>query len=265
MPLGRPVDIDYPVPAGWMADSLASGEGYSVLSQSGGAVTIVPLSLDTLDLPELTAWSGSDTIQVGPPVVVVDRTLPDTVYTISPFPAPALFVIPPGLPEDYLSALRFWIQWGPGPAGFPWLVLAAAAVAIGGAAWAVIRSRRRKAAAPMQTQAPAPADLDPAAAALALLESAEFASGDWRGLFREIDAHLRRFVTSRFGADTTALTWRQISSRIRESPGAGEFLEESGDLVGEIRMQRYAGWGSSRERAEAWVRKLAGIVGRGRA
>jgi hypothetical protein len=260
VPLGRPLQVAYPVPPGWTAGQLASSESFAVISQQGGLLTIVPLSLDTLQLPPLTAWSGADTLVLQSPPVVVDRTLPDTIYAVSPFPAPAQFLIPPGLPEDYLSALRFWMKWGSPPRPFPWLPAIAASLVLSAAAILTVVARRRRAGAPSSAGASVAAD--PSASALALLESREFVSGDWKALFREIDILLRRCVGERFGADPTALTWRQIASQISGSARSKEFMEDSADLLSEIRLQRYAGWGSSREKAEAWIRGLARILSR---
>jgi hypothetical protein len=254
------VEVTYPVPDGWSVEPLQPAEGFSVLEQNGGTVSIVPLDLDTLVLPPMLAWSGSDTLALSAPVLVVDRTIPDTLYVVSPFPAPAGFSIPPGLPEDYLYALRYWLKWRGAPRPFPLLPVAAAALLLSAAAFLVARARRRKPAAPDST--PVQAGSDPSRAALALLESREFVTGDWRGLFREMDLLLRQCVASRFASDPTALTWRQITSRIARAEGSKEFGEDCSGLIDEIRLQRYAGWGSSRERAEAWVRRLAQILGR---
>lgn len=245
---------------GWTIEQAAPSDDFAVVSQNGGRLTIVPLSLDTLRLPTLRAWSGSDTLLLSVPPLVVDRTMPDTLYTVSPFPAPAPLDIPAGLPEDYLSALRFWLVWGKAPRRMPVLLAAAAVLVLAGAAYALARARRRRG---VEAGGAKPAvKADPAAAALALLDSSWFVSGDWKGLFREIDLLLRRCAGSRFSMDPTALTWRQISSRISGTPGSGEFLGDSSDLVDEIRLQRYAGWGSNREKAEGWVRRLAQILGR---
>ncbi len=96
---------------------------------------------------------------------------------------------------------------------------------------------------------------------LALLDSPYLASGDYGALYREIDLLLRRLLGMRSGRDLYALTHRQIRKALAGDPGAAPVLEASEDLVREIGLQRYAGWGSTREKAQADIRKLASLGG----
>ncbi len=256
MPLGRPVDITWPAPDGWTCGQIESDSTFSILSQDGPTVTLVPLALDTLHLPDMQAWLDGDTLAVQPPPVTVDRTMPDTVYVVRPFPAPAPLDIPPGLPEDYLSAMRFWLAWGAPPKPPILLYASMGAALAAAAAWLLIRRRSRGVIHPVSGSEAR----DHSAEALALLESPHLARGEWALLFGEMDAILRRCAGTRFGIDTGALTWRQISSRAGAQ--AAGFLEDSAGLVKEIILQRYATWGSTRERAETEIRRLAAIVAR---
>lgn len=256
--LGVPVRVEYDVPDGWTLEMLESCEDWSVLSSDPSGFVIVPLALDTLGLPWITATNGSDTLAVAPPVVVVARTMPDSVYDASPFPAPLWMDIPPGFPEDYLERLAFWQTWGAGPGGFPWIPVAAAVLLASVVAFLLGRRRRRAPASSAGAEAVPSSFAD---RVLSLLDSPHLASGDYRSLYRELDALLRWLVSSRSGLDVGAMTHSQIRKALSSRGGFEDLLSGSSGLVREISLQRYAGWGSTREKAQADIRTLASLGG----
>ncbi len=209
-------------------------------------------------LPGLSATNGIDTLTIAPPVLVVDRTMPDSVYDAALFPAPLRMDIPPGFPEDYLEKLAFWETWGPRPGGFPWIPVAAAVVLASAAAF-ILGRRRRRTPAPAVGVAAVPSSFSDRV--LALLESPHLASGDYRSLYRELDALLRWLESSRSGIDVGAMTHSQIRKALSARGGFDDLLTGSAGLVREIALQRYAGWGSTREKAQADIRMLASLGG----
>lgn len=259
--LGVPETLDYGAPEGWEVEGIQPDSTWALLEQNGGLITLVPLALDTITLPALKAWNGSDTLLLEPPLLVVERTMPDTSFSVSPFPTPALFVVPPGFPDDYLEAHRFWLLWGEPPHGLLVPVLAAALAAAAAAAILVKARRRRRARSPVlphgtETGPDLPARM------LALLDSPAMASGDWRALFTEIDRLMRALVEARFGLDTTALTYRQMGGEMRGRTDWKRFAEDFSQVIREVTLQRYAGWGTTRDEACALIRAMSDSAGR---
>jgi hypothetical protein len=252
-PLGLPVRVDYRVPEGYRLEALPEGEGFSALGDSAGVVTLVPLLLDTLALPDLRAVSAGDTVLLTGPVLAVVPLLPDSALVPAGIPAPAPMNIPPGFPGDYLRRLAFWIPWG-GPPGFPWLPVSAGVLVCAGAAWFFVSRRRRAAASPESGLAEAGS---PDRAALALLESDAFVHGDWKALYALIDALFRALAARRFGLANPALTLYQIERAISREKGAGGFLEKASPLMREIVLQIYANRGSTRDRSRGFIEALA--------
>jgi hypothetical protein len=262
IPLGRPIDVDYGAPASWEVEPLSQDSAWEVISQDQGRISLIPLALDTLDLPALSAWSGTDTIELPPPVVVVARSMPDTLYQVAPFPAPAPMHIPPGFPEDYVGAHRFWLEWG-GPPGTPYWAWLLPLIPLAALAWFLLRRRRRTPAASGEA---GPADrrgLEQAA--LDLLDSPMLASGDWQGLFTAVDLILRAVASARSGLPMDAVTWGQAHTALRRAGCPDGFIEDARELVREITLQRYAAWGTTRDRAVVSIRRLAEIAGRWKA
>jgi LPXTG-motif cell wall-anchored protein len=257
-----PVEIDYGQPPGWQTGLLDSSEQWEVVSQDSGVVSLIPLDLDTLQLPVLPAWSADgDTVLLEPPLLVVARTIPDTLYTVSVFPWPAPLDIPPGFPRDHLELLMFWKVWG-GPPGTNWLLLAGIAALLAAVLvfFLVLRRRKHSSAEVPGAQQPPPAR--PSEEALALLESAWFSEGRWQELYREVDRLLRNSIEWKFGLGNRALTYGQVRRNLLGEPDGPGFMEEADPLVEEIVLQRYADWGSSRERAQRFIRLLARIMER---
>lgn len=259
-PLGLPVTIGYPIPEGWVASPFFSDTtAWLVTGQEGGEVTLVPLALDTLTLPDLEITMDSLARSVQAPLLVVDRTMPDTTWAVMPFPAPLETGLPPGFPVDYLQRHAFWEDWGP-PAKSRWVLPAALAAAAAAGALLVILWRRRKASTtdPV-TESDRSRGLSPEDEALALMETPAFARGDWPEYYLAVELLLRETVMSRFGPSNPALTWRQVERLVRESRGGDDFLGACSDLTREIALQRYASWGGSRERARKHTLNLAAI------
>ena len=255
--LGVPVMAGYVIPDGYHADSLEDTDDWTVLESGPAGFLIVPLALDTLRLPDLAAVSpdGADTVTVPHPLIVVGRTMPDSVCEATVFPAPLLMDIPPGYPSDYLDRLAFWRTWGVKGRTFPWLPVAAGAILVLGTIWFL--SRRRK---PSELPAGAGFSDSPSSferTVLALLESPFLAAGDFKALYREMDLLLRKLFRARSGIDVDALTYRQIRRRVSGRQDMEGLVSGSDGLVREIGLQRYADWGTTRERAQADIRKLA--------
>ncbi len=260
--VGVPVQVDYGPPEGWLTGTLESTEQWQVLTQDSGVVSLIPLDLDTLELPALPAWnSDGDTLFLSPPLLVVTRTMPDTLYAPSVFPYPAILDIPPGFPGDYLELMRFWLVWG-GPPGTDWLLICLIAVAFLVTAIVVIlvvRKRRRG----VDEEPDESALLPPAkrsAEALALLDSSWFAEGRWQELYTDVDRLLRNTIDWKFGVANRALTYGQVMRKLCREPDGNSFVEETDALIDEIVLQRYADWGSSRERAQRFIRMLVKIM-----
>lgn len=259
--LGAPEVVDYGAPEGWEVERALPDSTWALLEQEGGRITLVPLALDTIALPTLKAWKGSDTLLLAPPLLVVERTMPDTSYAVSPFPAPAPFPVPPGFPDDYLEAHRFWLVWGEPPRSLLFPVLAGAA-AVAAAAAIMVTARRRKRTGPSGVSPGSDAVPALPARILALLECPAMASGDWKTLFMEIDRLMRTLVEARFGLDTSALTYRQMSAAMRGRPDWKRFVEDFSAVIREVTLQRYAGWGTTRDEAAALVRAMADSAGK---
>ena len=260
--LGQPVTVEYDIPEGWSAGPLEEADGaWNLLGQEGARVSLVPLSMDTLALPPMIASLDTSFILVQSPTVIVTRTMPDTSWTVAPFPAPLTLDIPPGFPLDYLHMHRFWLDWGPPPG--PGLLLPLVAVLAVMAVlftFILLRTRRKR----MEGGSDAIHETDgsgitPAEEAMALLETPAFAAGDWPVYFREVDRLLRITVSTRFGVSNPALTWGQVRRMLRREEGGAEFVDASAELSREILLQRYAGWGGSRDRARKYTRTLASI------
>ncbi len=259
--LGEPVTVDYPVPEGWSVDSLGPAEDLSVIGREGGAVTLVPLAMDTLELPVMTVSADTSVMELQPPPLVVARTMPDTSWTVPQLPAPLASRIPPGLPGDYVERHVFWADWRPAP-GRHWLPYLVGVLLVAGLLLFVYArvSRRRRSGATTSEAPAARAAAGWEERAEALLDSAAFADGDWEELYRQVDLLLRAMVTARFGLDTRSLTWRQLDTALTLSGKEGaRFSRETGELQREVLLQRYAGWGGSRERARRFVGRLARI------
>jgi len=254
VPLGLPVTVDYKLPPGYQAEGLRSGEGYAVLEQSGGVVTLVPLLLDSVPLPALMAFMEEDTLLLTAPVLLVQPLIPDSLLTPASAPAPALMNIPPGFPRDYLRQRAFWLTWG-APPGTPWLwYLGGAAVLSGLVAFILIRRRRSRAA----TDPEAPKDMVSSdGRVLRLLESEHFVHGDWKALFAEMDTMLRALVAVRFGEGNPALTLYQIERLLSGRPEGRRFLEKARPLMREIVLQIYANRGCTREKSAGFIEVLA--------
>jgi len=260
--LGVSVTVDYPLPAGWEIEALDSGEQWEVVSRDGGSFDIIPLDLDTLQLPALMAWNTqNDTLMLQPPELTVTRTMPDSLYVPAVFPYPALLDIPGGFPVDYILALRFWLAWG-APPGTDWLLISliiTAVLVIVLIAWLIIRRRLGKARhqdSPERDTPPVESSSD----ALALLESRWFTDGCWQELYSDVDRLLRNTIEIKFDLSNRALTYGQVMRKLKGKPDGRKFKREAEPLVREITLQRYAGWGSSRDRAQRFIRLLARIM-----
>ncbi len=258
--LGIPVIVEYPIPNGWRVESLESSENWIVLEQYGGSVTLVPLSLDTLDLPQLVAYSDSLEEYFAPPVLLVRRTMPDSTWDVSVFPSPLQIDIPQGFPENYLNQLRFWEEWGKAPST-PWLfpmLLIGLITLLSFSTWLYYRRKKNR----LHTEEIHVGDktfLSPLDEVKALLDSPAFANGDWIEYYKIVDKLLRDTVSFRFRISNRALTWHQIIRLLRAEEDGRIFAENSTDLLGEISLQRYASWGGSRDRAEGYTSILASI------
>lgn len=257
--LGVPVTVEYTIPDGWTVESLESSENWCVLEQTGGVVTLVPLSLDTLDLPLLEAHSDSLEGLFAPPVLLVLRTMPDSTWTVSVFPSPLGIAIPPGFPENYLNQHRFWEEWRKAPST-PWLflrLLIGVITILAVSSWLYYRKRKKRLSA-VDIHSKEKILLSPLDEVKALLDSPAFANGDWIKYYRNVDELLRDTVSFRFKISNRALTWRQIIGFLREKDGR-IFADDSTELIEEITLQRYAAWGGSRERAARYTSMLTSI------
>lgn len=265
--LGVETAIDYGIPEEYTSMTVQESEDFKLLEQKGDTLTIVPLALDTLDLPmmpvsyETTSSdsAGSKTVEAEfpPPVVVAVRTMPDTVWTVPVFQAPLNTLIPPGFPIDYLERHAFWKKWRPSPSRWWVTVMALTAAALAAAAlfWFYRRKRNRA----KEPEEEVRSHLSPVEEVDALLESGAFAQGRWEEYYKKVDVLLRDTVAFRFGITNRALTWHQILRRLSRDREGAKFAEPSRDLTREITLQRYAGWGGSRERAKRYTMKLKSI------
>lgn len=258
IPLGVPVVVDYSIPQGYEPLPLEPSSDFALLEQNGDSVTVVPLALDTLDLPHMTAMSDTGETRFPPPLVTVARTMADTAWTVPVFTSPIGMNIPPGYPRDYLERHRFWMRWKNSPPG-TWtriLILVLALAAAGLTAW-IIRRRRTAGTAGVRTTGRS--FISPLDQVRALLESRAFAEGRWQEYYRDVDRLLRDTVAFRFGIGNPAYTWRQIAGELSGNEEGRRFVRETEDLTGEITLQRYAGWGGSRDRARRFTEKLLSI------
>lgn len=258
VPLGVPVVVDYSIPGGLEPLPLEPSSDFAVLEQSGDSVTIVPLALDTLDLPPMVVLSDTGETRFPPPLVTVARTMPDTTWTVPVFTSPIGMNIPPGYPSDYLERHRFWIKWKNSPSR-TWLrilILALALAAAGLITWMIRRKRSAAATAEETVSRPGASPLDEVRA---LLESRAFAEGRWQEYYSDVDRLLRDTVAFRFGIGNRAYTWRQIAGELSSAAEGSRFVREAEELTAEITLQRYAGWGGSRDRAARFTDKLLSI------
>lgn len=258
VPLGVPLTIDYSIPQDLVALPVQASEDFQVIGQSGDSVTIVPLALDTLELPPISALADSVEMQFPPPLVTVARTMPDTTWTVPVFTSPISMGIPPGFPSDYLRSHMFWLKWGKAPSR-TWILILIAVLAVIATLILFLWLRRRRRAAGEHSQPERRADLSPLDEVRALLESSAFVNGRWQEYYKDVEMLLRNTVAFRFGVSNRALTWRQIGVQLGEDRKGRKFMEDSRDLMNEIVLQRYAGWGGSRERARRYTESLIEI------
>jgi hypothetical protein len=97
---------------------------------------------------------------------------------------------------------------------------------------------------------------------LELLKSRSFAEGNWKVLYARLDDMLRAFITSRFSINTFALTQQQIREHLEKSTDGKQYISKISEIMKEIRLQRYAGWGSTREKAEVFIKSFADQIGK---
>lgn len=259
VPLGLPVTVNYGLPAGYEAGELPPGESFSVVGADGGNITIVPLQLDTIPLPDMPAFQDGDTLLLPGPVLLVTAVIPDSIPSPAFAPAPALMNIPPGFPRDYLRLRAFWLSWG-GPPVFPWLpVIGGFLLCAGAAAWFLVR-RRRRGAAPLEPTGKEDAPLD--RNVMSLLECDAFVHGDWKALYAQMEGIFRSIVAGRFGLGNPALTLYQMERQLTREKDAGRFLEKARPLMREIVLQIYANRGSSREKSRGFIEILAELTRR---
>lgn len=258
-----PLEVDYEAPEGFVCQELKSDSLFFVLqADSTGKFIIVPLSLsDNLPLPVLSAWNQQgDTITLESSPVSVTGWLPDSIMTPSLPPFPGFMDISPGFPRDYARNVSFWLVWG-NPPGFPWLfssigLLLAIALAF------LIRLKMKKPNT-VQNVPGVHIPLSKAAEneALSLLESEHFIHGHWAELYTEIDSQFRATVAVRFGIVNKAFTINQIAGALAATAKGRKFMEQALPITKEVTLQRYADWGSSRERASSFIKKLAKLRG----
>ena len=257
---GIPVTVDYSVPEGYLYQELQSCEMFTVLESDSGIFEIVPLSFaDTLQLPVLTAWNDTgDTLMLNPPHIAVSGWFPDSLMAPSLPPFPGYMNIPPGLPEDYARNMSFWLVWG-APPGFPWLPVIAGVVIVAAAVLILLKRKHKAQDEELRPKVHIPRGKAAEKEALDLLETENFIHGHWAELYAEVDSQYRTTVAGRFGIANRALTLGQISRALASTSDGRKFLEKSAPLVRETTLQRFADWGSSRERAAGFIRKLAEI------
>lgn len=258
VPLGVPVVVDYSIPGGLETLPLEPSSDFAVLEQNGDSVTIVPLALDTLDLPSMIALSDTGETRFPPPLVTVARTMPDTAWTVPVFTSPISMNIPPGHPRDYLERHRFWMKWQ-SPPSRTWLKISIFALALAIAGLITWMIKRRRAAAINGEETVSRPGISPLDEVRALLESRAFAEGRWHEYYRDVDRLLRNTVAFKFGIGNRAYTWRQIAGELSNTAEGRSFVRDTEELTREISLQRYAGWGGSRDRARRFTEKLLSI------
>jgi hypothetical protein len=260
--LGVPLSIRFDVPQGWLTAELTQDSSYAVLEQDGPLVTVVPLLPGTLSVHALKAWSGPDTVSFTIAPVPIEPRFPDTVYNVGPGAFPVDVGLPRGYPEDYLKALRFWEVWGRQPDSCAaWIVGGAllAALLVAAAFYAYRRRQGRATDAPM----PRPGGEGLRREILELLDLPSYASADWAEFYRSYEELVRRLVARRTGIADRSLTYRQLRNRLCRSDEGTELYESLSPLFRETEVQRYAGWGSTRDRAARFVRSLAELAEQG--
>jgi len=257
---GVRVTADYSVPQGYLYEEIQSCDMFTVVESDSGVFEIVPLSFaDSLPLPVLTVWNDTgDTLLLNPPRIVVSGWFPDSLMVPSLPPFPGYMNIPPGIPEDYARNMSFWLVWGT-PPGFPWLPVTAGVVLVAAAVLVLLRRKNKTQDELQKPEVHIPRGKAAEKEALDLLESEHFIHGHWAELYTEVDAQYRTTVAGRFGVVNRALTLGQISRALASTGDGRKFLEKSAPLVRETTLQRFADWGSSRERAAGFIRKLADI------
>ena len=261
--LGSPSEIDYLIPEGYYFENIESDSSFVVISSEYSKFVIVPLLFaDTLPLPQIIAIGEEDTLIVEPPVITVLGNLPDSLMTPSLPPIPSHMTIPPGIPENYTRNISFWLVWGR-PPPFPWLWVIGSILVISVIVIYLIRRKRNKVS---EDSVEDFIDLLPAGKiaekeALALLESENFIHGRWIELYTEVDRQYRATVAKKFGIINKAFTLNQIRRTLVSSGTGRKFLEQASPLTKEIILQRYADFGSSKERATGFIRKLAKLRG----
>ncbi|MBD3369778.1 hypothetical protein GF402_05370 [Candidatus Fermentibacteria bacterium] len=259
--LGIPLSLRFDVPEGWSVGELPEDSTYTVLSQDGPLVTVVPLLPGTLSVHPLRAWSGSDTTSFSVPPVPVEPRFADTLYNVAPGVFPVGVDLPEGRPEDYLRRLQFWEVWGGDPGGVTkWIIVGACLVLLAVAATLHLARRRRRAVEPSGTPEP-PGGLREDI--LALLEHPSYGAADWAEFYRRYEELMRMLVARKSGIADRSLTYRQLRDRLRDGVKGADLYDRLSPLVRETEMQRYAGWGSTRDRAARFVRSLAELAGEG--
>lgn len=259
--LGTPLSLRFDVPEDWSVGELPEDSTYTVLRQDGPLVTVVPLLPGTLSVHPLRAWSGSDTASFSVPPVPIEPRFADTLYNVAPGVFPVGVHFPEGRPGDYLRRLQFWKAWGGEPrAATEWIIAGACLVLLAVAAILHLTRRRRRAVEPTAPPEP-PAGLR--GDILALLEHPSYGAADWAEFYRRYEELMRELVARRSGIADRSLTYRQLRDRLRDSAKGADLYDRLAPLVRETEMQRYAGWGSTRDRAARFVRSLAELAGEG--
>ncbi len=254
--LGDTLLLELPVPGGWHTTGLSPDSTFAILWQTGDSAAVVPLVLDTLRLPPLAVHRDGDTAFVDMHPIPLRATMPDTAYSVS-FPAPVDPRIPRGLPGEHLDRHRYWESLASPGSGWH-LYAAAAAVSLAAAAAYLLLGRRGE-----KASEDAPAETPSLCTrAHALLDEACFAAGDWGEFYSRYDAILRAVINCASGIDCRPLTYTQVGVALSSEPEGTELWAEALPLAREVVLQRYAGWGSGRERAVSHVRRLAALAER---
>lgn len=255
---GLPVEVDYAIPYGFSCEELKSDTLFSVLEADSGVFVIVPLTFsDSLPLPVLAAWNEEgDTLYLEPPPMSVSGWFPDSLMIPSFPPFPGSMDIPPGLPEDFARNVSFWLVWGM-PPGFPWLWVTGGVIIAAALTFFLLKRRNKKSSIRTEPTSHIPAGKAAESEALALLESEHFIHGHWAELYSEVDSQFRTTVAGKFGIVNRALTLNQISRTLASTGKGRKFLEQASPVIKETILQRFADWGSSREKAEGFIRRLA--------
>jgi hypothetical protein len=254
--LGDTVRLDLGAPEGWTVERLEPDSSFALVWQRGDSAAVIPLCIDTLRLPALRAWRGGDTLQVVPPAIAVARSHPDSTYPVA-FPDPLDPRIPRGLPADYAGRHRYWAELRHAPT--PWMLYAGGALLLAALAAFLARWLGRGRKGP-EAAAEGPPTLSERAEAL--LESPAYGRGDWEAFYAQLDAVMRSLVAEAAGIESGPLTWTQLLAALSARGATRELAGELRPLAREVVLQRYAGWGSSRQKAASDVRRLAALAGR---